>query len=369
MGLAQLVAFLTRPGALLISEGLAAENGLALGDPIMLDAGGRQSTGFVAGLLHPGDALSRRALDGLILADLATAQEITGRIGRLDAIDLILPRGDLTAADPFFGSAATRRPDRTRAPPFGRAAQMTAAFRTNLTALSLLALVVGMFLIYNSMTFSVVQRRPLFGTLRCLGVTRGEIGVLVLGEAVMVGALGSLLGLALGVILGQGAVQAVTQTINDLYFVVTVRGIAIPVPASQRVRWRGVRNGGCGHAAGLGGDDRLAAPGAHAVRPGGNGAAAGAVDGARRSDRDCSWRRAVGSPHPQLFGKLRTGPGGQLCGHLLPDHRLRFAGPGFYVDLLPPGRRTGAGGLRRAGADGPRSVTGALSRTRWRSLH
>ena len=117
---------------------------------------------------------------------------------------------------------------------------MTAAFRTNLTALSLLALVVGMFLIYNSMTFSVVQRRPLFGTLRCLGVTRGEIGVLVLGEAVMVGALGSLLGLALGVILGQGAVQAVTQTINDLYFVVTVRGIAIPVASLAKGALAGV---------------------------------------------------------------------------------------------------------------------------------
>ena len=117
---------------------------------------------------------------------------------------------------------------------------MTAAFRTNLTALSLLALVVGMFLIYNSMTFSVVQRRPLFGTLRCLGVTRGEIGTLVLGEAVLVGALGSLLGLALGVILGQGAVQAVTQTINDLYFVVTVRGIAIPVVSLAKGALAGV---------------------------------------------------------------------------------------------------------------------------------
>ena len=122
----------------------------------------------------------------------------------------------------------------------GALAQMTAAFRTNLTALSLLALVVGMFLIYNSMTFSVVQRRPLFGTLRCLGVTRGEIGVLVLGEAVMVGALGSLLGLGLGVILGQGAVQAVTQTINDLYFVVTVRGIAIPVASLAKGALAGV---------------------------------------------------------------------------------------------------------------------------------
>ena len=67
---------------------------------------------------------------------------------------------------------------------------MTAAFRTNLTALSLLALVVGMFLIYNTMTFSVVQRRPLFGTLRCLGVTRAEVFTLVVGEAFIVGVSG-----------------------------------------------------------------------------------------------------------------------------------------------------------------------------------
>ena len=64
VGWIQLMAFLTKPGALLISEGLAADNGLKLGDPIMLDAGGRQSTGFVAGLLRPGDALSRRAWMG-----------------------------------------------------------------------------------------------------------------------------------------------------------------------------------------------------------------------------------------------------------------------------------------------------------------
>jgi len=49
----------------------------------------------------------------------------------------------------------------------------------------------------------------------------------VLGEAAAVGAIGSLLGLGLGILLGQGAVRLVTQTINDLYFVVTVRGVAI----------------------------------------------------------------------------------------------------------------------------------------------
>ena len=130
----------------------------------------------------PADSLSRRALDGLVLADIATAQELTGRTGRLDRIDLILPEDEGAAAR----SRALLPPDAQIVPVAARTgalAQMTAAFRINLTALSLLALVVGMFLIYNSMTFSVVQRRPLFGTLRCLGVTPAEIGLLVLGEA------------------------------------------------------------------------------------------------------------------------------------------------------------------------------------------
>jgi len=224
---AGLVAFLTEPGALLISEELARGHGLAVGDRLTLNVNGRLATGRLVGLLQGADALSRRALEGLILADIATAQELTGQIGRLDHIDLILPEGDTTAvariasllpADAQIVQAAARA---------GAVEQMTAAFRINLTALSLLALVVGMFLIYNSMTFSVVQRRPLFGTLRCLGVTRAEIAAMVLVEALAVGLIGSALGLGLGLILGQGAVRLVTQTINDLYFVVTVRGAVV----------------------------------------------------------------------------------------------------------------------------------------------
>ena len=106
---------------------------------------------------------------------------------------------------------------------------MTAAFSLNLTALSLLALVVGMFLIYNTVTFSVVQRRPVLGSLRALGMTRREIYGLILAEAGFLGIIGTGLGLVLGVILGRGAVQLVTQTINDLFFVVAVREIDIPL--------------------------------------------------------------------------------------------------------------------------------------------
>ena len=91
----QLVAFLTQPGALLISEDLAREHGLAPGDEIRLDVAGRPATARLVGLLRAADSLTRRALDGLILADIATAQEMTGQVGRLDHIDLILRDGDL----------------------------------------------------------------------------------------------------------------------------------------------------------------------------------------------------------------------------------------------------------------------------------
>src|SRR3989304_6548980 len=93
--------------------------------------------------------------------------------------------------------------------------QITSAFRTNLTALSLLGLTVGLFLIYNTMTFSVVQRRQVFGTLRALGVSGREIFILVLGEALLVGIVGSVLGILLGVLLGRGAVDQVSQTLNE----------------------------------------------------------------------------------------------------------------------------------------------------------
>jgi putative ABC transport system permease protein len=221
----------------LVSSGLAQTYGLKACPTgpvtstcqITLDVNGRPSQAFIAGLLQPADALSQRALDGLVIADVATAQELTGRLGKLDRIDLILPADQATALTSKIQAAlpagARLQPVEARS---GTIAQMTAAFRVNLTALSLLALVVGMFLIYNTMTFSVVQRRPLFGTLRCLGVTRREVFWMVMGEALLVGLLGAGLGIGLGVLMGLGAVRMVTQTINDLFFVVTVRGVQIP---------------------------------------------------------------------------------------------------------------------------------------------
>jgi putative ABC transport system permease protein len=219
----------TKPGAALLSADTARAYGLKQGDELRIRLGARVERATLIALIEPPDEAARRALDGLLIADISTAQEWLGSTGKLSEIDLILPDGaagqaladTITAALPP-GTQLTRPALRTQA-----IQQMTAAFELNLTALSLLALIVGMFLIYNTITFSVVQRRGLIGTLRCLGVTRRQIFALVLGEALIVGLIGAAVGLVLGVLLGRGLIGLVTQTINDLYFTVSVRGIAL----------------------------------------------------------------------------------------------------------------------------------------------
>ncbi|NTX11380.1 ABC transporter permease [Myxococcus sp. CA056] len=219
-------ALLTQPGTVLLSARAARALGVEAGGVLPVRVEGREASLRVAALLAPEDEDTARALEALVLTDLSTAQEVLGRVGRLTRVDLRLPGGEAQAdrlrATLPTGTEVVRASARA-----GTVEQMTKAFRTNLTALSLLALVVGMFLIYNTMTFSVVQRRGLLGRLRAVGITRGELFALVLGEALVLGMVGTVAGLLLGILLGRGLVGLITQTINDLYFVVSVRGLAL----------------------------------------------------------------------------------------------------------------------------------------------
>jgi putative ABC transport system permease protein len=228
---ASLTAFLTEPNAVILSRTVAEAAGLALGDTLSLDVNGRSVPARIVGLLQPADSVSERALQGILFTDIASAQELLGMADRLSHIDLIAGAGG-TAGDAALAPVAALLPPgasiQTAAARQNAVQQMTAAFEFNLSALSLLALVVGMFLIYNTVTFSVVQRRPLFGILRCLGATGGQLFALILGEAVIMALIGSVLGLGLGVLLGRGVVRLITQTINDFWFTVSVTGVTIP---------------------------------------------------------------------------------------------------------------------------------------------
>lgn len=222
-------ALLSRRRTVFVGANLAEALKVGEGDSFRVRVEGRSSTLEVVGILVPSDELSRRGIRDLLIMDVSQGQELLGTVGRLSWIDLALPEGQegakvATALRAWLPSSARLLETGTRS---AGLADMTRAFDLNLTALSLLALIFGMFLIYNTMTFSVVQRRTLFGSLRALGVTRGEIMRLVLGEAALLAVVGTVLGLATGIVLGRGLVTLVTRTINDLYFVLSVQGLSI----------------------------------------------------------------------------------------------------------------------------------------------
>lgn len=214
-------ALLTQPATVLMSARDLDRLGLQPGADIAVDIAGRTRTVRLVGRLQ-GD--NPAALEGLMVADIATAQELLQRVGYLDRIDLILTPAQAAALPSRLPAGVQLAPVRADSSTQQR---MTAAFQTNLTAMGLLALLVGALLVYNTMTFSVLRRRRLLGLLRVLGATRGDLFRLVLRESLLLGVVGSLLGVLLGMAIGQGLVKLVTRTINDLYFVLTVSSLLV----------------------------------------------------------------------------------------------------------------------------------------------
>ncbi|GFO53940.1 ABC transporter permease [Geomonas sp. Red276] len=227
-----LTTLLTRPGAILLLPATARELGLRPGDRVRVQGDGVRDLA-VAGYLSAPDEIGRLALASVAVADIATAQETLGMAGRLSRIDLVIPEGK--GGEATLRTIASRLPPEAAVIPAGARAgaleKMTRAFRLNLTALSLLALVVGMFLIYNTMTFSVIRRRRLIGMLRALGVGRRELFVMICAEALLIGAVGTAIGLFGGNAVGAGLSRLVTRTINDLYFSVEVGSLPL-LPAT-----------------------------------------------------------------------------------------------------------------------------------------
>ena len=225
-GMSEVRAWFTQPGSVVMSAALARELGVRGDGQFELAVGGvPHQAVLIARLTDAGPGF-----DALLLTDIAQAQEWLGGVGRLTRIDVRAPAA-VPAAE-FLRQLRARLPPElavrsTRAQARETFA-MTDAFTINLKAMSLLALLVGTLLIYGAVSFAVVQRRSIIGVLRALGATRGEVLRVVLGEAAMLGVAGGICGLALGLLIGRGLVGLVSQTINDLYFVLAVNSVSVP---------------------------------------------------------------------------------------------------------------------------------------------
>ncbi|MHC4935661.1 MAG: FtsX-like permease family protein [Planctomycetota bacterium] len=221
---------ITRPGGAILERSAARDLGLAVGDSFEVELAARRETLTVVATWNAADDLVRTGAAQLIAVDISTAQELLGRVGRLTRIDLRLDR----PGSPTPESLRDLLPPGVEVRRAGQRTEtfdgMTAAFRFNLQALGLLSLVIGVFLIHQSVTVSVLARRALWGRLRAMGVSRGEILRLVLAESLVLGAAGSLVGIGVGAGLGQGLVRIVLRTLEDLYLVVGSAPVALSAP-------------------------------------------------------------------------------------------------------------------------------------------
>lgn len=212
---------LFRADSVVVPAPFAREHHLRLGGPLVVDFLGNRRTMIVRGILEAKGPAT--AFNGaIVVCDIATAQASFGLAGKLSRIDMLVPEGDaariVRELQPKLPAGVRiERPSRRNE----RVEKMLRAFRVNLFALAGVALLVGMFLVYNTVLISILRRRKDVGVLKTLGTSPTQIFAAFLTEGFVFGALGSTFGIVLGVGLARGILALVGRTINALYVATT----------------------------------------------------------------------------------------------------------------------------------------------------
>src|SRR6185503_14851598 len=200
------------PTAAIVSRDIATRFHWKRGDVVRLHAAARTAE-FRIRSIDPDEK------NEWIVVDIAPAQQLLESYGRIDHVEVMVGANEnadtveraMQAAIPFgydISTPGARAEDSQR---------MLRAFRTNLGVLSYISLLVGAFLIYNTIAVSVVRRRVEIGILRGLGVGRRGILAIFLGEAALLGIVGSLAGIALGRIMASAMVDTISRTVNSIF--------------------------------------------------------------------------------------------------------------------------------------------------------
>ena len=232
----EFLALLSDPKSIILTEKLAKRQGWKVGDEVSLGFADQYLPMRIAALLL--DKGAAKAVDGnFALMDIAAAQWRLGKLGRIDRLEIKLKEGvSVDVAEKEISSKLSpglnvSRPQRRGS----EVEKMLAAYHFNLTLLSGIAFLAGLYVIYNSVALSVIGRRVEIGMLRTLGVTRKQVAWLFLLEAATMAVPGCLLGLGIGQLLGHGTVKFTQLTIATLYTQSNVLlapltwGIALPV--------------------------------------------------------------------------------------------------------------------------------------------
>src|SRR6266850_4441748 len=253
----QALDFISLPDSIALTESFSRRLNLPLGTKITLTTSRGKQDYTVRALLRE-EGMAKVFGGNLALMDLPVAQQALGKEGKLDIVDLTVEEGQKIEAvkerltQRLQGSAEVERPRKR-----GEQIELLlTSFRVGLFFVSLIALFVGFFLIYNTVSVSVIQRRKEIGVLRCVGMKRSELLRLILTEALLLALAGSIAGAVLGWLLSRAALVAVGETVGNLFSLIdlvsgnfTLRelalalgsGVAVALLAALHPAWEAMR--------------------------------------------------------------------------------------------------------------------------------
>ncbi len=217
-GLESALDFIAQSDSIALMESLSRRLGFSVGSKVTL-ATSRGTKSYTVRALLREQGMAKVFGGSFALMDLPVAQIAFGKEGKLDIVDLTVEEGENVETvknkvqQRLQGAAQVERPQERGE----QIESLLTSFRVGLFFVSLVALFVGFFLIYNTVSVSVVQRKREIGTLRCLGMARRDILLLIMLEALIVALLASLVGVAAGVLLAQGALLSVGQSMSNLF--------------------------------------------------------------------------------------------------------------------------------------------------------
>ncbi|MDX1983669.1 MAG: FtsX-like permease family protein [Bryobacteraceae bacterium] len=212
------LVFLAQPDSIMVSRDFAVRNGLTTGGKLALDTmdGPKQFT--VRGVMKPGGLAS--AFGGnLAIMDIYATQKVFGRGRMFDRIDISLKlevsveRGK-AALEKILGPGLQVDPPSSRGKQFESISRL---FSIGASLNSLFALMIGLFIIYNTFSIAVAQRRSEIGILRSLGASRGQIRGLFVLESAVLGLIGSLVGVVFGLLLARGMAGYLSNFLGEVY--------------------------------------------------------------------------------------------------------------------------------------------------------
>ncbi len=215
--------FLAKSDSILLTREMAGREGIKIDRKIKVQTVQGIKTFTVRGLLDP-EGPAKAAGGDVAVMDVYAAQMVFGKEGKIDRIDVSFLRGEsldtmkarIQAALPEGYSVDT---------PAERSRQveiLLSRYRKTIGFISFMALFVGMYLIYNAVSISVVHRRREIGILRAIGARQGQIIRLFLAETALISTLGACAGVGLGVVFAKLTIGAVAQSVTDFYIKTSV---------------------------------------------------------------------------------------------------------------------------------------------------